>query len=85
MAKVIIGIEANKKWTYEGRSGVSSYLYCQEDEKQNKTGDNGYYFKGAHIERVKLPNSISPDIFKPGDRINVFYNRFGSCEAVNPA
>lgn len=86
MSLIIVGIEKNKSWKWEGRSGVASYLYCYDDNiRDDKPNENGHYFRGSRIERVKLPTSIDADSFDVGQKINVYYNRFGSCEAVTPA
>lgn len=85
MNKIIVGIEKNIPWTYEGRSGVTNRLYTIDAEDQNYTNSRGAQLIGKRIEVVKLPSAISPDAFMPGDEIQVFYNRYGQVEAINPA
>lgn len=85
MNKVIVGIESNIPWEYQGRSGLTNRLYTIDAEDQDYTSQRGAHLRGKRIEVVKLPASIAPDAFMPGDEIQVFYNRYGQVEAITPA
>lgn len=82
MEKIIIGIERNIPYDFNGRQGVTNRFYLMDCDDQSFSRDNGSSFIGRHAEFVKVPKSVKLDDFGLGDKINVFYNRYGQIEEI---
>ena len=77
MDKIIVGIETNIPYDFQGKKGVTNRFYLTDDEDQSFSRDNGSAFVGRHVEFIKVPKDINISEFGLGDLIRPYYNRYG--------
>lgn len=82
MDKIIIGIEKNIPYDYQGRKGTTNRIYLIDSEETVFSRDNGSSFSGRRSEFVKVPKSIDIEQFHTNDHIKVFYNRYGQVDEI---
>lgn len=82
MDKIIVGIEKNIPYDYQGRKGVTNRIYVIDSEETMFSRQNGSDFIGRHAEFVKVPKSIDIEQFSPDDVVRILYNRYGQPEEI---
>ena len=70
----VFGIQLNNKWTYQQNSGERHLLHVVWSDPMPTTNTN----IGRKVEVLKVPTSVRiPEDLKPGDTVEVDFNRFG--------
>lgn len=73
----IVGIEdVNYKSRRTGQQVIGTNLHCHVEGPDSK-------IKGCAVERLYCKEMIDCSVLNVGDKIEVFYNRYGSVDAVH--
>lgn len=72
----VLGIE-NVTGDFKGNSYSGRNVYAQyPDNYQNDR------LTGVKVERLWVPDRVSAPIIRPGDDIEVYYNKYGKVDSV---
>lgn len=82
MEKIIVGIEKNIPYNFQGMTGVTNRFYLLDKDPSNYTRENGCSFSGQKVEFIKVPKNIDINQYRIGSIIRPLYNRYGQVEEI---